>query len=227
MSQLLFGWRCRLAFVHETSIFGPSNAIGLNATLPCMLGILHIPMWRINAPCMFVVACVGCCACWIVCTIILDAPKCRACLRLYALVVVHAGSCAQSYLTRHSLENSLEISMYFLYLGGIYEIFQILSNLIRFLRFSLFLTPAPLGLLCMLGIVHIPMWRNNAPCMFAVACGWCRACYVLYWIDVMRIVEYNQDITKSFATFKIPYVTDTSTATVTDTAAIIIDYNIS
>ena len=43
----------------------------------------------------------------------------------------------------------------------------------------------------------------------------------------MRIVEYNQDITKSFATLKIPYVADTATATVTDTAAIRIDYNLS
>ena len=43
----------------------------------------------------------------------------------------------------------------------------------------------------------------------------------------MHIFEYNQDITKSLATLKIPYVTDTATATVTDTAAIIIDYNIS
>ena len=63
--------------------------------------------------------------------------------------------------------------------------------------------------------------------MFAVACGWCRACYVLYWIDVVRIFEYNQDITKSVATLKIPYVADTATATVADTAAIIIDYNTS
>jgi hypothetical protein len=40
-----------------------------------------------------------------------------------------------------SLENSLEISMDFLYLGGIYQIFQILSNLWRFLKLSLFLAP--------------------------------------------------------------------------------------
>ena len=40
-----------------------------------------------------------------------------------------------------SLENSLEISMDFLYLGGIYQIFQILSNSSRFLKFSLFLAP--------------------------------------------------------------------------------------
>ena len=57
-------------------------------------------------------------------------------------------------------------------------------------------------------------------------CVWLE-CYVLYWIDVMHIFEYNQDITKSFATLKIPYVADTATATVTDTAATIIDYNIS
>ena len=40
-----------------------------------------------------------------------------------------------------SVENSLEISMDFLYLGGIYRIFQILSNLSRFLKLSLCLAP--------------------------------------------------------------------------------------
>ena len=63
-------------------------------------------------------------------------------------VVVHAGYCAHSYVTQQCalhvcacLENSLNISMDFLHLGGIYQIFQILSNFIRFLRFSLFLAP--------------------------------------------------------------------------------------
>ena len=41
----------------------------------------------------------------------------------------------------NSLEISLEISMDFLYLGGIYQFFQILWNLSRFLKFSLFLAP--------------------------------------------------------------------------------------
>ena len=64
-------WYCAHSYVtHKCAL----HVCGCMRWLLCMLYRVQNHTWRAKVPCMFAVVCIGCCACWIVCTIILDAP---------------------------------------------------------------------------------------------------------------------------------------------------------